>query len=130
MRHPRTEAWEARLQQALDKVDEDLEETYGTRYGLHPARLPRGRAANRKYDGLFQLGASFTAGFGSKLGPGYVLDVRLATLDAVPEAVKQTIVEHAVRHLRHELHQAFPNRKLHVARDGAVYKIVGDLRLS
>ncbi len=78
MRHPRAEDWEARLQQALNRVDEYLEETYGARYGLHPDRLPRGQAASRQYDGLFQVGASFSAGFGSGAVYKIVGDLRLS----------------------------------------------------
>lgn len=129
MRHPKAEEWEARLQEALDKVDTALEAEYGDRYPLHPARLPHGQAASRKYDGLFQLGASFSAGFGSKLGPGYILDVRMVTLSRVPEAERDAIVAQAIEMLRAELATAFPDTSLSIDRDGSVYKLHGDLSL-
>ena len=129
MQHPRTEEFEAALQQALDNVDVRLEADYGDRYGLHPARLPHRQASSRKYDGLFQLGASFSAGFGSAFGPGYVLDIRMVTLDSVPAAERDAIVARAIDLLRDELRAAFPGRNLRIDRDGAAFKIHGDLSL-
>lgn len=129
MRHPRAEAWEARLQQALDRVDEALEAEYGARYPLHPARLPHGQAASRKYDGLFQLGASFTAGFGSRLGPGYALDIRMVTLSHVPDGEREAIVARALELLQAELDKSFPDAGLRIELDGTTRKIVGDLSL-
>lgn len=129
MRHPRAEEWESRLQAALDRVDVALEKEYGGRYPLHPARLPHGQAASRKYDGLFQLGASFSAGFGSSLGPGYVLDVRMVTLSHVPEGEREAIIAHAIELLKEELDKTFPGTELRIDRDGGVYKLHGDLSL-
>ena len=129
MRHPRAEDWEARLQEALDKVDVALEAEYGARYPLHPARLPHGQAASRKYDGLFQLGASYSAGFGSSLGPGYILDIRMVTLSQVPEGERSAIIGRALELLRAELKAAFPDTDLRIDRDGDVYKLHGDLSL-
>ena len=78
---------------------------------------------------MFNVGASFSAGFGSRLGPGYVVEVRLATLERVPPPIREKIEEEVVDLLRHELPKAFPERHMRVDRDGPVFKIYGDLRL-
>jgi hypothetical protein len=75
------------------------------------------------------VGAAFTGGFGSELGPGYVVQVQMSTLSDVPEEVRETIEEEVVKLLQEELPQVFPSRVLKVARDGNVYKIYGDLSL-
>lgn len=129
MSHPLTETWEAQLKTVLDRIDEYLEERYGSRYPLHPARTPRGRAANRQYDGLFSVTASFSAGFGSKHGRGYTFDVHLSTLSNVPEKVVDAIEAEAAEKLREWLPEAFPGRHLTVKRESHGYKILGDLGL-
>lgn len=129
MRHPKAIAWEQTLKQVFDDIDRRLEAKYGALYPLHPARPPRGATANPESDGLFDVGGVFTAGFGSQTGPGYVVEVRMATLERVPEAVKEQIQEEVVQLLREKLPRAFPGRDLHVSRDGAVFKIHGDLSL-
>jgi hypothetical protein len=99
------------------------------RLPLHPARPPRGATSNKSQDGLFNVGASFTAGYGSAHGPGYVVEVRMVTLSRVPQYLRDRIEEEVVERLREELPKEFPERKLVVERDGQVYKIHGDLRL-
>jgi hypothetical protein len=129
MRHPLAEAWEGKLEQAMRRVDAELERRHGTRYGLHPARPPSGVAADPKADGLFSLTAAFTAGFGSRHGRGYALNVGLATLDTVPATERAALEAEAVDLLRAELPRAFPGRNLTITRDGNVYKLTGDLSL-
>jgi hypothetical protein len=129
VRHPKAEQWESRLRQVFNRIDDYLEERYGDKYPLHPARAPRGTTSSREQDGLFNVGASFSAGFGSELGPGYVVEVRLVTLNRVPRHVRTKIEEEVAELLRRELPRAFPERHIRVDRDGSLYKIYGDLRL-
>ena len=124
------EAFEDRLHGVLSEIDGALEERFGSRWPLHPARPPRGAAANPQYDGLFRVTASFTAGYGSKFGPGYVFRVEASTLASVPESEREAIEEAAVALLREGLARAFPGRDLRVDRDVAGYKIHGDLSLA
>ena len=126
----RLEVWEKKLHGVLQRVDVMLENEFGDRWPLHPARPPRGTAANPQYDGLFRLTASFSAGIGSELGPGYVFRVEMVTLSAIPTKVRQKIETKAVERLRELLPEAFPGRQLEVDRDGNVFKIYGDLTLS
>jgi len=123
------EKWERRLKQIFDQIDAQLEEQYGHLYPLHPVRPSSGSTADRSKDGLFEIGAAFTAGFGSKLGRGYAVEVRLATLAQVPQAVQEQIELQVIDILRRELPRYFPGRNLQVDRDNHVYKIYGDLRL-
>lgn len=129
MRHHEAVEWEARLKAVFDRVDEQLEKKYGHLYPLHPARARHGSTGNREEDGLLDLGAAFTAGFGSQRGHGYVVTVRMVTLADVPAEVRKKIEEEVVRELRRELPHAFPKRGLSVERDGNVFKITGDLSL-
>ncbi len=129
MRHPHAIAWEERLKAVFDEIDHELEDRYGSRYSLHPARAARGDTANPEDDGLFRLGASFSAGFGSRHGRGYVVEMRMVTLDHVPRAFGERLLEEVAAALREKLPRAFPGRDLHVDRDGHVYKIHGDLSL-
>jgi hypothetical protein len=128
-RHHAAVQFEKKLKEIFDRIDDYLEEQYGDRYPLHPARAKRNQTANKEADGLFNVGAAFSAGFGSEYGPGYVVDARMATLADVPEEVQDRLERIVVVCLRKELPKAFPNRKLKVKRDGHVYKIFGDLSL-
>ncbi len=129
MRHHKAEAWEQRLRAVFDRIDAELEARYGDRYPLHPARPEHGTTANPAHSGLFRLGGAFTAGFGSAHGPGYVVQVGMATLSHVPPEVQKQMEEQVVSRLREELPRAFPGRALHVSRDGHTFKIHGDLSL-
>jgi hypothetical protein len=125
----RLEEWEDKLRTAFDAIDLILEDKYGGQYPLHPARPKRGTTANCKYDGLFSVGAAYSAGFGSMHGEGYVLEVRLVTLSHVPKTRRKDIVEEVVDLLREHLPTIFPDTELTVVRDGHMYKITGDLGL-
>lgn len=129
LRHPKALAWERKLDAIFDRIDVELEDAYGDRYALHPARPPEGTTSNPEQDGLFNVGASYSTGYGSRHGAGYLVQLRVSTLENVPGAVREEIEEYVVKRLREELPEAFPGRELHVERDGPVFKIHGDLGL-
>lgn len=126
----KVERWDARLKSVFDEIDCELEAVDGLRHvPLHPVRPPAGSTSNPEDDGVLELGANYTVGIGSKYGPGYVLRIRVATLEEVdPEGCK-LLEETVVEKLRQKLPAAFPGANLSVDRDGAVYKIHGDLSL-
>lgn len=129
MRHPRLRQWEDKLRSLLNQIDVELEQEYGDAFPLHPSRPPHGATHDPKYSGLFQVGASFSAGFGSRQGRGYVIQLHMATLSSVPETYRAAIEAHIADKLRQRLPQAFPGRVLRVEQDGNRYKIIGDLSL-
>ncbi|MBU1693017.1 MAG: hypothetical protein KKC51_03535 [Verrucomicrobia bacterium] len=129
MKHPKAIGWEDKLKSVFDRIDDRLEERYEGRYPLHPNRPPRGTTANREMDGLFNVGAAFTAGYGSELGRGYVVEIRMATPARIPPAVREKIEEEVAGMLDEELAREFPGQALKVSRDGPVYKIHGNLSL-
>lgn len=129
MRHHKVIEWEKRLQAAFDRVDERLEAKYGARFPRHPARPVHGATARREHDGLFNVGAAFSAGIGSRHGANYVVEVRIMTLSRIPADVRHQIEDEAVGMLREELPDFFPGRDLRVEREGHIYRIVGDLSL-
>ena len=129
MRHPLLIEWEKGLKVIFDEVDDYLEETYGSRYTLRPARPSRGETSSKSQDGLFNIGAKFSPGYGSKYGRGYVIDVEMSTFDNVPEDIQRQIELDVVRMVRRELPRRFPGRNLHISRDGKAFKIYGDLSL-
>jgi hypothetical protein len=129
LRHPKAVAWERKLSEVFDTIDAEMETAYGARYPLHPARATRGKTANPEHDGLFNLGAAFSTGYGSEHGAGYVVRLRVATLSKVPKSVIEEMENRIVKRLRDELPTVFPGRDLKVTRDGPVFKIHGDLSL-
>jgi hypothetical protein len=129
LQHRRLISWEKKLKRIFDRIDDHLEEKYGKVYPLHPARAKKGATSNKEQDGLFNVGASYSLGVGSKHGAGYVIEVRLATLSSVSEDIRHQIEEEVVQMLKKELPRSFPKRVLHVERDRNVYKIYGDLSL-
>lgn len=129
IRHPKAMEWEGTLKRIFDRIDVELENAYGERYPLHPVRAIKGQTANPEHDGLFDVGAAFSAGYGSTHGPGYVVRVRLATLSNVPKDVQKEMERFVAQRLRQELPKSFPDRVLNVRRDGPVFKIYGDLSL-
>ncbi len=126
-RDPRVSAWEKKLGEVFDDIDHIMEDRYGTAYPLHPSRPEHGATANPSADGLFDLGAAFSAGFGSDHGRGYVVSIRLSTLSRIPADVMEQIEQEVVELLEEKLPVAFPNRDLQVERDGHSFKIIGDL---
>lgn len=121
--------FDRRLKALFDEVDDYLEEKYGRRYPLHPARPKRGSTSNKEHDGLFNVGAAFSAGYGSEYGRGYVIDVDMATLTQVPDEVEEKIEEEVVEMVRSKLPEYFPGRSLQVKREKRSFKIFGDLSL-
>jgi len=129
MRHHAAIKWEARLDKVMRELDAYLEEKYKGEYILHPARPVQGETANPSYDGLFSIHANFTLGLGSKIGKGYAVDVKLMTLQHVPDDVRDEIENVAQEKLEDLLPKYFPEIELHIDQDGPVLKIHGDLSL-
>ncbi len=129
MRHPSLIEFESKLRRLFDSIDHYLEEKYGRKYQLHPSRPARGTTSNSAHDGLFNVGATFTAGFGSKIGRGYIVQIDMVTLDSVPRDIREMIEEEVADQVAEKLGYYFPQRELRVDRDRNVYKIHGDLRL-
>ncbi|MBN2704496.1 MAG: hypothetical protein JXR23_09825 [Pontiellaceae bacterium] len=129
MRHPKAMEWENRLKAVFDEIDAELEQLYGDRFSLHPARRAEGTTSNPEMDGLFNVGASYSAGFGSKLGPGYVVDIHLSTLERVPAELKAEIRDKVQTMLADKLATAFPGKNLQVDRERKHLRIHGDLSL-
>jgi hypothetical protein len=129
MWHPKTIEFNARLKKLFDEVDAYIEDAYGGSYPPHPARPLRGETANPQADGLFNIGADFTPGYGSELGRGYLIDVTVATLENVDEALRREIYHKAVEKVRQLLPVYFPERPLSVRQDGNHFKIQGDFSL-
>lgn len=129
MQNNRVERFDSQLTGLLAEVDAHLEERFGHQLRRHPARPAEGRCANPQYDGLFSVVANFSAGIGSRLGPGYTLVVRAATLEAVSPEQQAAWEAEAVAWLRKRLPELFPGRALTVSRDVYGWKIHGDLSL-
>ncbi|MCG8452425.1 MAG: hypothetical protein MI717_04490 [Spirochaetales bacterium] len=129
MRHTSARIWDQTLKALFDEVDDWLENAYGKSYSLHPNRPHRGTTANKEMDGLFNVGADFSAGYGSQLGRGYVVQVRMSTLDHIPPEVRTQIEADVETLVQEKLPVFFPGRKLHLERDGRLLKIIGDLSL-
>lgn len=129
MRHRKAIEWEQRLKTVFDEIDNELEELYGDRFTLHPARSPVGTTTNPEMDGLFNVGASYSAGFGSKYGPGYVVDIRLSTLKHIPFRLKKELRERVQQMLIKKLPSAFPGKQLSVDKEHRHLRIHGDLSL-
>ena len=129
MWHPKMTEFDDRMKKLFDEVDDYIEDLYGDKYPLHPVRLPRGETANPEADGLFNIGANFTPGYGSELGRGYIIDVSIATLEKIDETVRLEIYEAVVRKVRELLSVYFPERELVVRRDRNLFKILGDFSL-
>jgi hypothetical protein len=129
MWHPKTIEFDKRMKTLFDEVDHYIEDLYGGRYSLHPARPARGATSNPEMDGLFNIGAVFTPGFGSELGRGYLIDIAMSTLEKVDEGVRSEIYEAAAEKVRELLPLHFPERELTVQRDNNHFKIQGDFSL-
>ena len=121
------EDWEYRLKLLFDEIDDRLEDTYGPLFSIHPSRQKRGRTSSKEQDGLFNVGASFSAGFGSRFGRGYVVDIDVVTLESVPDSIRERIEQDVYDLLTEKLGDYFPEQQLTVNRDGNVMKIHGDL---
>ncbi|MCA1755319.1 MAG: hypothetical protein LC641_11610 [Spirochaeta sp.] len=129
MRHPKLQEFDDKMKHLFDEVDAYLEDRFGDRYPLHPARAADGSTANPEQSGLFAVGADFTAGYGSELGRGYLVAVDIKTLTEVPDDVEEEIDQVAVEKVSELLPVYFPQRQLEVTRDRRQFKIHGDLGL-
>jgi hypothetical protein len=121
--------WEKKLKTVFDAIDADLEAEYGSEYNLHPSRPEQGSTSNPETDGLFNVGAAFSAGFGSKYGPGYVVEIRMSTLTQVPSTVREEIQQKVLQQLKEELPKTFPGKELNASEENDVIRIHGDLNL-
>ena len=129
MRHRKAKEWEKRLKTVFDEIDVKLEAAYGERFDLHPARPEHGATSSREMDGLFNVGASYSAGFGSRFGAGYVVDIRLSTLEHIPKNLKLELRDRVQAMLIEMLTHAFPGKELHVDQERRHLRIHGDLSL-
>lgn len=129
MYHPKTNEWDDSMKAMFDRVDAALEERYGGAWKLRRNRPALGTTSNPEADGLFNVGAFFTPGYGSELGRGYLVEVIVATEETVAPGKREEI-ESLVRDLLVALlPEYFPGRGLSVDRDGAMLKIHGDTGL-
>lgn len=117
------------MKELFDEIDDYLEEEYGDRYPLHPNRPARGATANKAADGLFNIGAQFTSGYGTRYGRGYIVDFLISTLEEVASEERELFLEEIVHQIRKRLPIFFPNKELKVVRDGSLFKIIGDFSL-
>lgn len=129
VKHPKSKAWDDNMAAMFDRIDDYLEDKYGSLYPLHPNRMKRGATSNRTMDGLFNVGASYSAGFGTELGKGYVIEIHMSTLAGVDPEVKKKIDEEVEILVERYLPEYFPGRDLDCEKDGNVLKIFGDLSL-
>jgi len=129
MRHHKAMQWEKRLKGVFDEIDRELEAQYGSQWPLHPSRPKQGVTSNPEQDGLFNVGAAFSVGIGSKHGPGYTVEIRLSTLKNVPADVRERIKAQVFQTLEKKLPSAFPGKVLNVADDNGIIRIYGDLSL-
>lgn len=129
MRHHKAKAWELKLKSVFDEIDGILEAEYRGQFERHPARPAEGVTSNPEMDGLFNVGASYSAGFGSEYGPGYVVDIRISTLSRVPKETKLVIRDKVQRLLREKLPLALPDNELHVDKERSHLRLHGDLSL-
>ena len=129
MRHQKLLKLEHLIKIMFDEIDDCLEDKYGEEYQLHPNRPKRGTTSSKEMDGLFNVGADFSSGYGSDLGRGYVVRIRMSTLDHVPESIKKSIRIDTENFVRIKLKETFPHQELCLEHDGSQLKIVGDFRL-
>ncbi|MDR1949619.1 MAG: hypothetical protein LBQ38_09515 [Spirochaetaceae bacterium] len=127
--HPKLVAFTQTLDALFREVDEHLEDRWGHCFSLHPNRPKRGLTGNPETDGLFEIAPDFTPGFGSQRGRGYVVSLRVATLEKVPPDQFRNYMEEAAAEIRNRLPRFFPGRSLAVVRDGKIFKIIGDFSL-
>ena len=121
--------WEKTLKGVFDEIDRELEAQYGGQWPLHPSRPKEGTTSNPEQDGLFNVGAAFSAGIGSQHGPGYTVEIRFSTLKNVPADIRAQIKQQVFQTLGKKLPAAFPGRELKVSEENETIRIHGDLSL-
>lgn len=129
MRGKKVKEWERRLKTVFDSIDVDMEKKYGGKYQLRERRPKFGQTANSESNGLFNIGAVFSAGYGSKHGRGYIVRVLMLTSKRLPDHVHHKIQCEVVDFLKAKLPIAFPDNEMTIKHDGDIFKIVGDLSL-
>jgi hypothetical protein len=129
IQHPKSKLWDDKLIAMFDRIDDYLEDKYEGAYPLHPNRMKRGTTANKSMDGLFNVGASYSSGYGSKYGKGYVIEIYISTLSGVDPKIRAKIEGEVESLVEKFLPEYFPNRNLDCEKDGHVLKIFGDLSL-
>ena len=129
MRHPKAMQWEKTLKSVFDEIDRKLEAQYGAQWPLHPSRPKQGATSNPEADGLFNIGAAFSAGIGSQHGPGYTVEIHLSTLKNVPANVREKIKTQVLQTLEKKIPATFPGKELKISDDNGVIRIHGDLSL-
>ena len=127
--HPKLVAFNKQLEQLFHEVDEVIEDHWGESFSRHPNRPRRGETHNPEMDGLFEIAPDFTPGIGSEQGRGYIVSLRVATLDRVTPEQFEFLMEEAAILIRKKLPLFFPGRSLAVVRDGKRFKIIGDFSL-
>ena len=127
--HPKQEELEKRLDKLCMALDNYLEDQYTDIFPLHPNRPKRGAGANPSFDGVFATSVSFTLGYGSKYGRGYLIVIDVRTLQYVSSAQKEEINNRAFLFIQKTLPIEFPERKLEIVRDGNLLKVIGDFSL-
>ena len=108
------EMWEGKLRKIFKEINDVLEEKYGSLFPLNPVRARHGTTSDPESDGLFDVGATYSTGLGSKFGEGYVIEVRWATLKPVPEEMQKEAGAIAEKILNNRLAEEFPGKNLEV----------------
>lgn len=127
--HAKLRAFEHQLKALFNEVDHQLEDRWGNLYSVHPNRPRRGETADPEMDGLFEVAADFTPGIGSEMGRGYIISLRVATLDRLAPEQYEMFMQEAAEIVKSLLPRYFPERSLQVVRDGNRFKIIGDFSL-
>jgi len=129
MYHPKTREWDRKLKRICDRLDAWLEDQYGDRFRLRPNRARRGETSNPEMDGLFNIQAVFTPGYGTEHGRGYYIEIEMSTMDNVDSRLRTEIRDQVKERLEKELKEEFPERKLDIGFEENMIKIWGELSL-
>jgi hypothetical protein len=127
--HPKLVEFNTQLERLFHEVDEAIEEHWERSFSPHPNRPAKGETGNPEMDGLFEIAPDFTPGIGSEKGRGYLVSLRVATLDKVTPEQFEFLMEEAALLVKKKLPLFFPGRALEVVRDGKRFKIIGDFSL-
>jgi len=130
MRGEKVRLWEMKLKSIFDAIDHELEAEYHGRFALHPSRPKLGSTTNPEDDGLINVGAAFSVGYGTKTGPSYVVEIRLSTLQTVPANLRDEIRAKVIHGLETRLPIYFPTKELRVSEENGILRIHGDLSLT
>jgi hypothetical protein len=127
--HPKLVQFTDNLEALFKEVDEVLETHWGNAFSLHPNRPQKGSTSNPEMDGLFEIAPDFTVGLNSQKGRGYIVSLRVATLEKIPPKMYESFMEESAALIAERFPIFFPGRKLSVVRDGKIFKIIGDFSL-